>query len=108
MTDLRMDENTILVFERPPVPRIVSCAASFGSAAIFSTVPAPPPPEVAPPLLPVVSDFVPPELLPVLEEELSSSPPQPTTGIAKAQSRAMREKARMEGSTHPSQAEFSR
>jgi hypothetical protein len=24
-----------LVFERPPVPRIISCAASFGSAAIF-------------------------------------------------------------------------
>jgi len=30
-----MTEPTILVFERPPVPRIVSCAASFGSAAIF-------------------------------------------------------------------------
>ncbi len=30
-----MNERTILVFERPPVPRIVSCAASFGSAAIF-------------------------------------------------------------------------
>lgn len=26
---------TTLVFERPPVPRIISCAASFGSAAIF-------------------------------------------------------------------------
>jgi hypothetical protein len=30
-----MTNGTILVFERPPVPRIVSCAASFGSAAIF-------------------------------------------------------------------------
>jgi hypothetical protein len=30
-----MPDGTILVFERPPVPRIVSCAASFGSAAIF-------------------------------------------------------------------------
>jgi hypothetical protein len=30
-----MTNSTILVFERPPVPRIVSCAASFGSAAIF-------------------------------------------------------------------------
>lgn len=30
-----MNENTLLVFERPPVQRIVSCAASFGSAAIF-------------------------------------------------------------------------
>ena len=30
-----MNENQILVFERPPVSRIVSCAASFGSAAIF-------------------------------------------------------------------------
>ncbi len=30
-----MNEHTLLVFERPPVQRIVSCAASFGSAAIF-------------------------------------------------------------------------
>ncbi len=30
-----MNENQILVFERPPVARIVSCAAAFGSAAIF-------------------------------------------------------------------------
>ena len=30
-----MNEKQILVFERPPVSRIVSCAASFGSAAIF-------------------------------------------------------------------------
>jgi hypothetical protein len=30
-----MTDSTVLVFERPPVPRIVSCAASFGSAAIF-------------------------------------------------------------------------
>jgi len=35
MTDSRMPEPPILVFERPPVPRIISCAASFGSAAIF-------------------------------------------------------------------------
>ena len=30
-----MKDETLLVFERPPVPRIVSCAAAFGSAAIF-------------------------------------------------------------------------
>jgi hypothetical protein len=30
-----MDQDRILVFERPPVSRIVSCAAAFGSAAIF-------------------------------------------------------------------------
>jgi hypothetical protein len=30
-----MKDDRLLVFERPPVPRIVSCAASFGSAAIF-------------------------------------------------------------------------
>ncbi|HEX7830286.1 MAG TPA: hypothetical protein VF787_11550 [Thermoanaerobaculia bacterium] len=30
-----MNEQTLLVFERPPVPRLVSCAAVFGSAAIF-------------------------------------------------------------------------
>jgi hypothetical protein len=30
-----MNPGRILVFERPPVSRIVSCAASFGSAAIF-------------------------------------------------------------------------
>jgi hypothetical protein len=30
-----MNEKQLLVFERPPVSRIVSCAASFGSAAIF-------------------------------------------------------------------------
>jgi hypothetical protein len=30
-----MTESIVLVFERPPVPRIISCAASFGSAAIF-------------------------------------------------------------------------
>jgi hypothetical protein len=30
-----MNTGRILVFERPPVSRIVSCAASFGSAAIF-------------------------------------------------------------------------
>lgn len=30
-----MNDDNVLVFERPPVARIVSCAASFGSAAIF-------------------------------------------------------------------------
>ena len=30
-----MDNQNLLVFERPPVQRIVSCAAAFGSAAIF-------------------------------------------------------------------------
>lgn len=30
-----MSDKTVLVFERPPVARIVSCAAAFGSAAIF-------------------------------------------------------------------------
>ena len=30
-----MKEDDVLVFERPPVSRIVSCAAAFGSAAIF-------------------------------------------------------------------------
>jgi hypothetical protein len=35
MKDEAMNPGRILVFERPPVSRIVSCAASFGSAAIF-------------------------------------------------------------------------
>ncbi|HEX6097561.1 MAG TPA: hypothetical protein VF432_14635 [Thermoanaerobaculia bacterium] len=30
-----MSDDNLLVFERPPVQRIVSCAAAFGSAAIF-------------------------------------------------------------------------
>lgn len=30
-----MKDENLLVFERPPVPRIFSCAAAFGSAAIF-------------------------------------------------------------------------
>ena len=30
-----MNDDHVLVFERPPVSRIVSCAAAFGSAAIF-------------------------------------------------------------------------
>ena len=30
-----MKDDKVLVFERPPVSRIVSCAAAFGSAAIF-------------------------------------------------------------------------
>ena len=32
-----MTDETILVFERPPIPRILSVAASVGSAAIFFT-----------------------------------------------------------------------
>lgn len=32
-----MNEQNLLVFERPPVSRILSCAAAFGSAAIFFT-----------------------------------------------------------------------
>ncbi|HEX8255217.1 MAG TPA: hypothetical protein VF846_18900 [Thermoanaerobaculia bacterium] len=32
-----MHDDQVLVFERPPVSRIVSCAASFGSAALFFT-----------------------------------------------------------------------
>ena len=31
---MNADDN-VLIFERPPVSRIVSCAAAFGSAAIF-------------------------------------------------------------------------
>src|SRR5687767_9284236 len=30
-----MKDQNVLVFERPPVSRIISCAATFGSAAIF-------------------------------------------------------------------------
>lgn len=30
-----MSEKQILVFERPPVSRLISCASVFGSAAIF-------------------------------------------------------------------------
>lgn len=30
-----MKNDNMLVFERPPVARIISCAAAFGSAAIF-------------------------------------------------------------------------
>lgn len=30
-----MKDENLLVFERPPVSRIISCAAAFGSAAIF-------------------------------------------------------------------------
>jgi hypothetical protein len=30
-----MDKKTILVFERSPVTRLISCAAAFGSAALF-------------------------------------------------------------------------
>ena len=30
-----MSTNQILVFERPPVSRLISCAASFASAALF-------------------------------------------------------------------------
>jgi hypothetical protein len=34
MTEQTNDQN-LLVFERPPVSRIISCAAAFGSAALF-------------------------------------------------------------------------
>ena len=30
-----MSTKQILVFERPPVPRLISCAAAFASAALF-------------------------------------------------------------------------
>ena len=30
-----MDEYTILKFDRPPLSRLISCAAAFGSAALF-------------------------------------------------------------------------
>ncbi|HET7433572.1 MAG TPA: hypothetical protein VFN10_02545 [Thermoanaerobaculia bacterium] len=30
-----MKQDNVLTFERPPVSRIISCAAAFGSAAIF-------------------------------------------------------------------------
>lgn len=32
-----MERNTILKFDRPPIARLVSCAAAFGSAALFFT-----------------------------------------------------------------------
>lgn len=32
-----MEKNTTLVFDRTPVSRIISCAATFGSAALFFT-----------------------------------------------------------------------
>ncbi len=32
-----MQNDQVLVFERPPVSRIFSCAAAFGSAALFFT-----------------------------------------------------------------------
>jgi hypothetical protein len=35
MSDKTMKTPSLLVFERPPVSRIISCAASFGSAALF-------------------------------------------------------------------------
>lgn len=35
MTDEAMNDQNMLVFERPPVSRIISAAAVFGSAAIF-------------------------------------------------------------------------
>jgi hypothetical protein len=34
---MTMDEADMIVFERPPVSRIVSCAAAFGSAALVFT-----------------------------------------------------------------------
>lgn len=30
-------EKSVLVFERPPISRLISCAAAFGSAALFFT-----------------------------------------------------------------------
>src|SRR6188508_1053306 len=80
----------------------------FGSAASLSVWP-PPPVLVAPPpedvfVWPELPDELPDELL--LPPPLSSSPPQPATGIARAPSRRMREKARMERPTHPSEAGF--
>lgn len=32
-----MKDESLLVFDRPPLPRLISCAAVFGSAAIFFT-----------------------------------------------------------------------
>jgi hypothetical protein len=32
-----MQDERVLIFERPPVSRIFSCAAAFGSAALFFT-----------------------------------------------------------------------
>ena len=32
-----METQTILKFDRPPVQRLISCAAAFGSAALFFT-----------------------------------------------------------------------
>jgi hypothetical protein len=32
-----MEKETVLKFDRPPVSRIISCAAAFGSAALFFT-----------------------------------------------------------------------
>ena len=32
-----MQKDLILKFDRPPVPRLISCAAAFGSAALFFT-----------------------------------------------------------------------
>jgi len=32
-----MEKNNTLVFDRPPVSRIISCSATFGSAALFFT-----------------------------------------------------------------------
>ncbi|HEX9160542.1 MAG TPA: hypothetical protein VF980_02455 [Thermoanaerobaculia bacterium] len=37
MASIHMTSNRILVFDRPPVPRLFSCAASFASAALFFT-----------------------------------------------------------------------
>jgi hypothetical protein len=32
-----MEKNLILKFDRPPISRLISCAATFGSAALFFT-----------------------------------------------------------------------
>jgi hypothetical protein len=37
MASIEMTPNQILVFDRSPVTRLISCAAAFGSAALFFT-----------------------------------------------------------------------
>src|SRR3954468_2629513 len=81
-------------------------SAPLGSAASFRVWPPPPPPDVDELVVLVFAlELLP---LPLLEDELSSSPPHPATGMANAQRRTMREKARIEGSTYPSEPGFSR
>jgi hypothetical protein len=47
-----MDRNTILKFDRPPLSRLISCAAAFGSAALVFTYLADHPTDARP--LPVI------------------------------------------------------